>query len=338
MFIPGTIEATEGVNGVHLDPYPTPSGELFPGLPVPSGDVIDCGAPFHAVKGCRCKLVKVRKHCDNRLCVNEYCMGKFRAKRASRIERRFEAARAGRPAFYLVATVPPERRQAAADKKTWKSWLDRLRRFLVDKHGLQFAVERTDPAGKCEEANRTGQACTCAHCLRWHPHVNLLAVFAHGRFTPHQKFTREELAGLKDKWGEIVGARRRPVVYLDFAWPDHPKWNRKTGKPNSREYEERRLGAWFSYMGRTWPQWEREFPYHLRVKWFGTAPATPKEKHVDCCCDVCGEEVVFFAVGSEVAAEEMILGGYDRLKEEAEWRRFENLRRSDDRRLRRKGG
>jgi hypothetical protein len=288
----GQIEAISGNQDgpFHLDGYLyDPSAYSWPRPRAASA----CGAPFLAVRGCGCGVKRVRQHCDKRGCSEEYCRGKIRSRRARKIKRRLDAGRTdGRAVLYTVLTVPPSRRGAAADKKTWKAWLDRIIRFMKKELALDYAVERTDPCGEDGE--------------KWHPHINLLWVRRNG----FRGFLRpEQLAALKGKWAAIVYGAKEAA-----------------GKPISVYHaystDEARILHWCSYMGRTWSRWEEEFPYHLRIKWLGKAPRTPaKEK--DGPCQKCGKEVCRMQFGSEQAASDAQGWTYERLLDEAEEQRFQ---------------
>jgi hypothetical protein len=196
--------------------------------------------------------------------------------------------------IYSVFTVPPERRGAASDRKTWKKWLDRLLRYMKKELGFDYGVERTDPCGDDGET--------------WHPHVNLLWIRRQGfrGFIPPA-----ELKALKTKWASIVygtkDVSRKPIsVYTAFTT------------------DEARILHWCSYMGRTWSRWEEDFKYHLRIKWLGRAPKTPKETN-DGCCPRCGKEIQRMQFGAEAAALEAGSWSYERLREEVEEQRLDRV-------------
>lgn len=256
-----------------------------------------CGAPFLAVTGCGCGLKRVRQHCDKRGCAEEYCREKIRSRRARKIKARLDAGRTdGRAVIYTVFTVPPERRGAAGDRKTWKKWIDRLLRYMRKELALEYAVERTDPCGEDGET--------------WHPHSNLLWIRKNG-FRGYLEPT--QLAALKAKWASIVYGTKET-----------------NGKPISVHTafstDEARIRHWCSYMGRTWSQWEDDFPYHLRIKWLGHPPKTPP-KEVARPCEKCGKDVCRMQFGSEAAALEASAWSYDRLLLEVEEQRFERMRK-----------
>lgn len=298
----GQIEAIPSGPEEHIDPSPEASfhrdGYLYDpaaySWPKPR-QATACGAPFTAVRGCGCGVKAVRQHCDKRGCSEEYCRGKIRERRARKIKARLDAGRTdGRAVIYTVFTVPPERRGAAADRKLWKKWIDRLLRYMKKELALDYAVERTDPCGEDGET--------------WHPHVNLLWIRRQG----FRGFIKpEQLADLKAKWASIVygGKTTKPIsVHTAFST------------------DEARIWHWCRYMGRTWSRWEEEFPYHLRIKWLGRAPKTPIDVS-DSCCPKCAEEIVRMQFGSVEAAADAAKWTYQRLRDEVEAARFERMRK-----------
>jgi hypothetical protein len=304
---PASLMSTDGQIEALFDPKDAlfhqdgylydPSGYSWP-RPRP---VQACGAPFTAVEGCECGRRPVRQHCDVRGCGEEYCRGKIRTRRARKIGLRLNAGRTdGRAVIYTVLTVPPARRQAAADPKTWKKWIARIVGWMKKTLGLGYAVERTDPCGDDGE--------------RWHPHVNLLWVrkdgFRSGYLQPDQ------LQALKDRWAWIVYGKQekdstpRPInVWTQFST------------------DEAKIGHWCSYLGRTWSQWEEEFPYHLRIKWLGSAPKTPPKILLEICCRKCGMEILRMQCGSSQAAIEAKDWSYQRLRDEIDWQQLDRLRK-----------
>jgi len=183
------------------------------------------------------------------------------------IRDRFEGphGRRRRPANYTVLTVPPELRAAAADASTWRKWRRLIWKYLKKNHGGLFAVERTDPAG--DKAHE-----------KWHPHLNLLWVQRDG-FRPFI-----DVEALKAEWGRIMGAERLPVAHHAFS--DVPA----------------RLNHWYSYMGRTWPDWQGAVRLHPSVRWLGKYPKKPPpEKN----CRSCGGAVVFVSGLDRKGADEL---------------------------------
>lgn len=289
----GQIEAISSDQDFHRDGYLyDPSLYSWPKPRTATG----CGAPFTAVRGCGCGIKAVRQHCDKRGCSEDYCRGKIRERRARKIKARLDAGRTdGRAVIYTVFTVPPERRGAAADGKTWKKWIDRLLRYMKKELALDYAVERTDPCGEDGET--------------WHPHINLLWIRRQG----FRGFIKpEQLAALKAKWASIIyGGRTDRTVSVHTAFST----------------DEARIWHWCRYMGRTWSRWEEEFKYHLRIKWLGRPPKTPEEVK-DSCCPKCSEEIVLMAFGTpEAAAAAALTWSYERLFDEAQAARFERMRK-----------
>lgn len=303
---PGTFEDIRDLEflSLHRDTY-LPSEEFsYPRR----GPRSNCGAPFKAVKACGCGCAAVRDHCDDKNCEHNYCANVNRRRRGRDIEEKFEAGRRGRDITYGVFTVPPRRRQAAGEKVKlrprrkkdgtleprevfrWQLWLSELIEGLKGCIGLEYCVERSDPAGEDRE--------------RWHPHLNLLWVTHDGRGYVDD----DMLEAIKSEWKRIIGVREEEPVSVhvrfvtDRARPGHPiqALNYSPGK---------RRGHLYSYMGRTWPGWEEEFPYHCRVKWFGR-PAPAPDRTPDPCCEKCGLEVAVVRTGSEEAAAELAAKGY----------------------------
>lgn len=271
---------------------------------------LNCGSPFRAVRGCGCGVSVVRDHCDVKECEHNYCGDVLRKKRARLIEDKFEAGLHGRSVIYTVFTVPPSRRLAAAETVTlrprrkkdgsleprqvprWKLWLDELVDGLKGALCLEYACERSDPAGEDRD--------------RWHPHINLLWVREDG----DGFITEEQLEALKSEWKRIVGVREEdPIsIYTSYAKPK----------------DEARRRHWYSYMGRIWPGWEEQFPYLCRIKWLGK-PAKRPEREPDPCCPKCEQEVIVIATGSPEAAELLAARGYEALQQE--WRAVVAFRR-----------
>ncbi len=244
-----------------------------------------CGAPYRGVRGCGCSVRVVRDHCDKLSCAHPYCEDKNRDRRARDIFDRMQLARRVRPVVYQVYTVPPSRREAAADMKTWKRWLRNLVAFLKKDFDLEYAVERSDPAGEDGE--------------RWHPHVNLLWVRRSGKGF----FTPEELDSIKVRWRKIIGLGKDDAISV------YSQYTR----------EEKRIRFWCRYLGRSWPRWAKGQKYLLRVKWFGKPPKVERETGGP--CPKCGMDVICMQVGSQQAAEDLAAKGYDNLVLEYEDRK-----------------
>lgn len=316
MFTTGTIEANfplsaaGGVAGPNLPGFP----------PVPSPqNAENCGAPFRAVRGCGCGLSIVRDHCDRKTCSNPSCSDRNRKRRGMDIGARMEhclevnhqrrimeeAAQATlekrlcRPVkppglIYTVLTVPPRLRLDMADPKRWRKVLQRLMAYLKEYHGLEYAVERTDP---CGEDGTT-----------WHPHANLLWIKKNGKSWVEEA----EVQAIKDRWKRILGEHpENPInVYFQYA---------PSSKPRRRKHL-------YSYLGRTWPSWEAELRYHLRIKWFGKAPKRP-DRVKDYHCKKCGLEIAKVKCGTLEAARDLLARGYESLLAE-QHERMAALRRS----------
>lgn len=292
----GTIEDIDpGAFPPTGDPYLPGMGDGF--VSVAGGLATNCGAPFRAVRACGCASAAVRDHCDKKSCEHNYCAERNRTRRARDIEDRMEHSRRGRSLIYTVFTVPPSRREAAAERVTlrprrkkdgtvepreewrWQHWLRELIEYLKDELGFDYGCERSDPAG-AEAPDR------------WHPHINLLWVRKNG----HGYLSPEDLGLLKARWKEIVGeAPEMPIsIWTAFA---------QDGNVARRRH-------WYSYQGRTWPAWEEKFPYHCRIKWLGK-PAKAPERDVDPCCPKCLLEVAVVRTGSQEAAEALAARGYE---------------------------
>lgn len=241
-----------------------------------------CGAPCRAVKGCGCEIKVVRDHCDNLSCAHPYCEQTNRDRRARDIFDRIELARRGRPVIYTVFTVPPSRREAAADMKTWKRWLRNLIAYLKKDFDLEYAVERSDPAGE------DGQ--------RWHPHSNLAWIRRSGKGF----LTPEELEAIKARWKKILGLKPEDAISVHTSYTRH----------------EKKIRFICRYLGRPWPRWAKGQKYLLRVKWFGRPPKVEKEKGAG-ICPKCGLDVVCMQLGSEEAAIALAARGYDNLLAES---------------------
>lgn len=292
------VEAWQGtIDGVS---WPTPS------------PAEDCGAPFRGVKGCGCGVNVVRDHCDRLECAQPYCERKNRDRRGRDIFDRLDAARAGRRVIYTVCTVPPALRARAAEPGRWQKWMARLVKWMRKNLRLQYAMERSDPAGEDLE--------------RWHPHTNLLWIQHNpipNQFKPLGGNELEELKhawrcilyteeykevrravnagelGLEESLGRLIDLEGAPInIYVDDA------------------KEEAQLRHLSSYAGRPWPRWAKTQKYLLRVKWFGKPPKVEKDKGAG-LCPRCGKDVVCIQTGSQQAAEELAARGYDNLL--AEW-------------------
>ncbi len=291
----------------HRDSY-LPSEEFSYPQRGPRGN---CGAPFRAVRGCGCSVAAVRDHCDDKNCEHNYCADKNRRRRARDIEDKFEEGLRGRCMIMSIFTVPPALRQAAGEKVRlrartkkdgtivpqeawrWQLWLDELIEGMKGAFCLEYAVERSDPAGEDRD--------------KWHPHINLMWVKEDGGGFIEE----EQLEALKSEWKRIIGEKEEnPIsVYTAYARPQDV---------NRRRH-------WYSYQGRTWPGWEEVFPYHCRVKWFGH-PAKRPERELETHCPKCELEILVMKCGTEEAAAALAAKGYDNLKLEHD-ERLKALRR-----------
>jgi hypothetical protein len=240
------------------------------------GEAQVCGAPYHGVKGCGCGVQILRDYCDRLEC--SFCELRNRDRRARDIYDRLQLARRGRAVIYTIFTLPPSRREAAADPKTWKRWLRNLIAFLKKSYDLEYAVERSDPAGEDGE--------------RWHPHINLLWVRRSGKGW----IDEVDLDAIKARWKKIVGLKKDDPI--DVA--------------TSYTRKEKRIRFWCRYLGRTWPRWAKGQKYMLRVKWFGKPPKVEKPIG-STCCPKCGLDVVCLKLGSQEAAEALAARGYEQL-------------------------
>src|SRR3990167_874268 len=234
--------------------------------------------PKWTVLKCSCGTKAVPKDCHRLRCWK--CAGFLRDRRATAIEKRFEENRRGRAVIYLVATVTPDRREAAADPATWTRWRRKLVKWLKKNAGFAWGVERTDPAGDQDPTS-------------WHPHLNLLLIQRDG-FRPWQdvEALREEWARIVDPAPDLFG-EKVVDVHVEYCDGSTPK---KYGK----------LLHWYSYMGRTWPAWAPVVKRHLHVRWMGKYPPSPPKESTGCCPE-CGEdfEVILRNV-DEVTARKLV--------------------------------
>jgi hypothetical protein len=221
--------------------------------------------PAWATGACGCRTWAYEAGCHRLSC--SACEDGLRIRRTQAIKARFEGpnGRGKKPVIYTIFTVPPELRAAAADPKTWTKWRRAIWKAMKKKFGGLFAVERTDP---CGDRNPS----------LWHPHLNFLWVQRDG-FSPY--LDRDALAA---EWAAVIGSEREidfHTKYSDF-WP--------------------RLQHWYSYMGRTFPDWQGSVRRHLGVRWLGKYPKkVPPEKS----CVECGEDFVFVTGLDRKGAEEL---------------------------------
>lgn len=230
------------------------------------------------VMACSCKATVYESGCNKRSCRS--CEKHLRLRRALAIRDRFESVRAGRPVIYTIFTVPISHRAKAADPKTWARWRRAIWKWLKKNCGGLFAVERTDPAGDTDPS-------------RWHPHMNFLWMQRDG-FRP---FLDVEKLGAA--WAAVIAA---DVVNCWTAYSSNK------GK----------LWHWYSYMGRTWPDWVDALKEaHKRVNWFGSYP---KKKPKETTCQNCGDSYVFVKCGPKEDAESLAAAGPEAVKWEAQKR------------------
>lgn len=228
---------------------------------------------------CGCRAKAYEAGCHKLSC--RTCEVDLRARRAASIRDRFEGpgGRQGRAVIYTILTVPPHRREAAADYETWRKWMRSIIRFMKREFGLAFAVMRTDP---CGDSDRT----------LWHPHANILWVQRDG-FRPFIDRLK-----LRDAWARVVGA---DVVNV---------WTQYSAR-------DRQLGHWYWYMGRTFPEWAaaEATRKHLPPRWYG---AFPKKAPPPDCCPDCGQGWVFLDVGLEAEARALAAAGPEAVRWEVE--------------------
>jgi hypothetical protein len=240
-----------------------------------------------------------------------------------RLKAKIDAVRENAPVIYIVPTVPEQLRHLAASAKTWQSWRKKLIEWMKKNLGFKYLHERTDPAGKCAPANKSGEPCSCLRCSKWHPHMNILAVAA-GSECPNGVLSRAQLAALKAEWARIVGWDSKIDVRVDNS-----AWNRSKNRRCTPSEEEWKLDKWCSYQGRTWPDWQGSVRRHMVPRWYGPKIVVPKpERKEPEKCSSCGveygwiecrageEEADFWAsMGPEKCADELAA----RLNSETGW-------------------
>ena len=251
---------------------PEASGDVYWGWPTPKPQE-ECEKVFW-FKACHCKKVAKTRGCNKLSCPG--CAQHLRLRRKMSIRGRFEAARGNRPVLYTIFTVPKELREKAADPKVWRDWRRKLGAVLKKRFGMDFAVERTDPAGKCKASERSGESCVCPKCSRWHPHMNFLWVQKPtGRHRPF--ITPAQMAYLKRRWAFIIGREPGKPINIRHAYC-------KGDRDNDQDV--RRLHHWYSYMARTWADWQKSVGKHLRINWYG-APKAEVKPEKECYCPDC---------------------------------------------------
>jgi hypothetical protein len=284
---PGPLETPAPFRDFHRDPWhgiEAYQDQLWT-FPRPS-PAESCGAPFRGVRACPKTVTVCQEHCDRLECSHPYCERRNRDRRAGAIFDRLQLARRGREVIYQVYTVPPCRREAAAQEKTWKRWLRNLIAWLKKTFDLEYAAERSDPCGEDGE--------------RWHPHVNLAWVRKNGKGW----LEPDELEAIKARWKKIIGLAPSDAISVYSSYTA----------------QDQKIMHIARYLGRPWPRWAKTQKYLLRVKWFGKPPKVEKVKGPK-LCKCCGCEEVYLTFGSREAAEAMAAQGYERCLEEAEDRR-----------------
>lgn len=317
------------------DPYlPGCASEWVAVLP---GTADNCGAPHRAVKACGCESKAVRDHCDKKSCEHNYCVDRNRKRRAADIEDRMEHSRRGRALIYTVFTVPPSRREAAAERVTLKARKEKPNAAKAEAVRLILAGQSTPTI----EAARLG--------IKENSVKRLVKKARDGKDGPAQVWRwqlwmAELVQYLKDELGFDYGCERSDPAGGEHPDRWHPHvnmlWIRKNGhgylspeelgllkarwkeivgedpeRPISiwtafaQDANAARRAHWYSYQGRTWPAWEEKFPYHCRIKWLGKPEKAP-ERETDPCCPKCQMEIACVRTGSPEAAAELAARGY----------------------------
>ncbi len=222
---------------------------------------------------CKARVRAFKAGCHNGSCWG--CEDDLRTRAARAIEERFIPHLKGRAVCYTIATTPEHVRGRMAEPGVWADCRARFLKKLQENLGMVWAVERTDPAGKCADAEISGVYCDCSHCRKWHPHLNILWVRANGR----GKLTETELWLMKTWWAEIIGAEFawdgdyvRPIVDVQHKFTLDPADTKDREEAARRK---RKLWKWFRYQGRTWPAWRKSLPNFIRIRWFGKFPTKP---------------------------------------------------------------
>lgn len=247
-------------------------------------------------KICGHKARLYRLGCGNVKC--RACERKNRRRRAERILAKVTAVRDGCPLIYIIPTVPEQYRHLAASPRTWQSWRRRYIKWLKKTFGFRYLHERTDPAGKCPQANKTGDPCSCLRCVKWHPHMNILAVAA-GSLVPSGVFSKAQTEAVKAEWKRIIGATGRVNVRIDNS-----RWNRRFNRRCTDSEEESKIWHWCSYQGRPWADWQKSVRKHMVPRWYGKKIVVPPLEKKAPTCPECGQEFVLMECygGEEEAA------------------------------------
>lgn len=153
------------------------------------------------------------------------------------------------PVVQVVATVPPELRELAADLETWKRWRRAWHRALKRLYGERtWGFTAMHPAG-----DKTPE--------RFAPHTNDLLVPSGKWFV--------EVNLLRAEWKRIIGAKREPQVHVSFC--------REPAKVKHRA----------RYVARAFPGWHWWLPNGSW--WGPVEERPALEENDEVCCRDCGE-------------------------------------------------
>lgn len=239
--------------------------------------------PSWQVAVCDCRTKLLEAGCNRLDC--RRCADFLRRRRSRSIEDRFERGRGGKAVVYTILTVPPSKRREAADRDTFGRWCRRIRKWMKDRLGLLFGVERMDPAGDQQPS-------------LWHPHLNILWVQRDG-FRPFI-----DVDELRTEWARILNT------------PQVDVWTQYSDEPG-------RLRHWYSYMGRTWADWRKSVPEHLTIRWLGKYPKGRKDGAT--FCPHCLADVRYLKVGSEAEAKRYVQLGPVRCRDEIDWKEADKM-------------
>lgn len=261
-----SYEVTRGQTKISCQPVQEAPGFDWPRPSAPQTCEERLGVAF-----CGKTVRKYRQGCSRGDCWG--CEDHLRTRQAAKFKgESITPHLAGRDLCYTVLTTPEHLRQAAAHYPTWAKWVKTFLKALEARLGMAWGVLRSDPAGKCKEAERLGRYCDCSKCSKWHPHVNLLWVRKGGS----GELSDYELWLMKSLWAEAIGAahvwdgnRPRPMVVVHHYYKADPS----TLKGKEKERAEGCLWKWYSYQGRKWPAWQKTAKKFLRIRWVGKYPA-----------------------------------------------------------------
>lgn len=281
-----TYESTLNTSSEYSEPQedtsptePKTEAEEYPEWGWPTPKPQDPCQRYYWFEVCNCKKTMKTRGCNKLSCTG--CADTLRTRRKLSIRNRFEAARGFRPVLYTIFTVPKHLREKASDPKTWRKWRLAIAGVLKRRFGMDWGVERTDPAGKCKQSEKSGESCVCPKCSRWHPHMNFLWVQkGTGRNRPF--ITPAQMKYLKRRWAHIIGQTPGKPINIRHAYCKGDRDN---------EADVRRLNHWYSYMARTWADWQKSVRKHLRLNWYG-APQPEKKPKRECFCGDCGGDYV----------------------------------------------